>query len=401
MRLIAWNVRGVNEVYKQKEVKKFIVNNEVALIAILENRVKEDNASRVTQKYATNWKWCANYAHSSKGRIWVIWDPNRLEFEATTMSSQAIHGILSIPRLHLKLHLKAVYGLHTIEARKELWEELKGVSISVQRPWQFGNPVQENEIRDYNDFIQASGMIELRAIGRKYTWSNGQIWSRIDRALVNAEWLMTAAITEVMILNPGISDHTPLSIQLKDDVHISPKPFRFLNCLADYTDFLKVVANTWCETTGKQHMHDIWWKLKAMKKELKQLNHTELRNVGERIEFYRQKLQDIQTQRGHHTQPDLLFEEEKEVKVELEKWSLVEESILKQKSRNKWLELGDENNSYFSASLRNRQAQNRITSLIDSKGDIIQQPEDIAAEVTSFYKILLGSAAAQLPAIDP
>ncbi|XP_019265921.1 PREDICTED: uncharacterized protein LOC109243445 [Nicotiana attenuata] len=137
-----------------------------------------------------------------------------------------------------------------------------------------------------------------------------------------------------------------------------------------------------------------------MKKELKQLNHTEFRNIGEKIELYRQNLQYIQTQRGHHTQPDLLFEEEEEVKIELEKWSLVEESILKQKSRNKWLELGYENNAYFFASLRNRQAQNRITSLIDSKGDIIQQPEDIAAEVTSFYKTLLGSAAAQLPVID-
>lgn len=149
-----------------------------------------------------------------------------MEFEATDMSAQAIHGILSISHLHLKLHLTAVYGLHTIEARKELWEELKGVSMSVQMPWlvfgdfnaitdiedrQFGNPVQENEIRDFIDFIQASGMTELRAIGRKYTWSNGQIWSRIDRALVNAEWLMTVAITEVMILNPGILDHTPLS----------------------------------------------------------------------------------------------------------------------------------------------------------------------------------------------
>ncbi|XP_019240181.1 PREDICTED: uncharacterized protein LOC109220175 [Nicotiana attenuata] len=61
-----------------------------------------------------------------------------------------------------------------------------------------------------------------------------------------------------------------------------------------------------------------------MKKELKQLNHAEFRNIGEKMEFYRKKLQDIQTQRGHQTQLDFLFEEETEVKMKLEKWSLVE-----------------------------------------------------------------------------
>ncbi|XP_070008720.1 uncharacterized protein [Nicotiana sylvestris] len=256
------------------------------------------------------------------------------------MSAQAIHGILSISHLHLKLHLTAVYGLHTIETGKELWEELKGVNISIQRPWLvFGD---FNIITDIDD--------------------------RIDRALVSTEWLMTVVVTEVMIVNPGISDHTPLSIQLKEEVKRIPKPFKFLNCLADHKDFLKVVANTWCRTIGKQHMIDIWWKLKAMKKELKQMNHKNFINVGEKIEFYRQKLQNIQTQRGNHTQPDVLFEEEKE------------------------------------GSLKSRQAQKRIISLIDSNGDILQQSEDIAAivvEVTSFYKKLLGSDVAQLPAINP
>ncbi|XP_070022943.1 uncharacterized protein [Nicotiana sylvestris] len=213
-----------------------------------------------------------------------MWDPNRLEFEATNMSSQAIHGILSIAQLHLKLHWTTIYGLHTIEARKELWEELKGENRYLQIPWlvfrdfnaitdledkQFGNPVQDNEVRDFNEFIQTSGMTELRVIGRKYTWSNGHIRSRIDRAIVNAEWLMAIATTEVMILNHGISDHTPLCVQLQNDVQRSPKPFRFLNCLVDHTDFLKVVANTWYKTTTKQHMQNIWWKLKEMKKELK------------------------------------------------------------------------------------------------------------------------------------
>lgn len=186
--------------------------------------------------------------------------------------------------------------------------------------------------------------------------------------------MITVTVIEVVILNPGISDHTPLSIQLKEAVKRGPKPFRFLNCLAEHKDFLSVVANAWCRPTSKKHMEDIWWKLKVLKKDLKQINQKEFRNVEkielyrrklhdiqtqmgfknveEKIELYRQKLHDIQTQMGSHNQPNVLFAEEKELKLESEKWSLVEESILKQKTRNKWLELGDDNIAYFFTSLK-------------------------------------------------
>lgn len=35
-----------------------------------------------------------------------------------------------------------------------------------------------------------AGMIELKAIEREYTWSNGCIYSKIDQAVVNAEWML-------------------------------------------------------------------------------------------------------------------------------------------------------------------------------------------------------------------
>lgn len=41
MKFITWNVRGLNKVYKQKELKSFIIENKVSIIAILENRVNE------------------------------------------------------------------------------------------------------------------------------------------------------------------------------------------------------------------------------------------------------------------------------------------------------------------------------------------------------------------------
>lgn len=74
---------------------------------------------------------------------------------------------------------------------------------------------------------------------------------------------------------------------------------------------------------------------------------------------------------------------------------------MKQKSRTKWLQLGDANTAYFYANLKNRQTQNKIRSLINANGGKLQQPEEIEEEVTSFYKELLGNVVDQLHVIDP
>lgn len=187
---------------------------------------------------------------------------------------------------------------------------------------QFGNPVQENEVKDFNNFLQSSGMAELRTVGKRYTWSNGQIYSRINGALVNADWLLKVVVTEVVILNPGVSDHTPISIQFKEVVKRNLKPYMFLNCLVYHKDFLSAVVNIWGRQTGTNHMEEIWWKLKVLKIDLKQLNQKEFRNVEEKIMLYRQNLHDTQTQMGNHNHPNELFGEEKELKQELEKWIL-------------------------------------------------------------------------------
>lgn len=50
-----------------------------------------------------------------------------------------------------------------------------------------GNPVQEVEIRYFRDFMLNNNMNELKYIRRKFTWTNNHVWSRIDRAIMNAE----------------------------------------------------------------------------------------------------------------------------------------------------------------------------------------------------------------------
>lgn len=77
-----------------------------------------------------------------------------------------------------------------------------------------GNVVQDHEIRDFREFIEDAGMTELQAIGRPFTWTNSHVFSEIDRAFVNGEWMNNMLPIQVHVLDPDFSDHSSLSIEL-------------------------------------------------------------------------------------------------------------------------------------------------------------------------------------------
>ncbi|XP_019236179.1 PREDICTED: uncharacterized protein LOC109222315 [Nicotiana attenuata] len=87
--------------------------------------------------------------------------------------------------------------------------------------------------------------------------------------------------------------------------------------------------------------------------------------------------------------------------MELEKWLIVEESVWTQKSRVQWLKLGDSNTSYFYACMKNRQARNHIGKLTSCAGHLLHSADEVAKEILTFYKVLLGTAATQLLVVLP
>jgi hypothetical protein len=69
---------------------------------------------------------------------------------------------------------------------------------------------------------------------------------------------------------------------------------------------------------------------------------------------------------------------------------IVEEKLLKQKSRIQWLNLGDGNNSFFHNLVKVRNSSNLIKVLMDNEGNIIYDMQKISNMAANFYKQLLG-----------
>lgn len=58
-------------------------------------------------------------------------------------------------------------------------------------------------------------------------------------------------------------------------------------------------------------------------------------------------------------------------------YNKAEEAFLKQKARNQWLQLGDQNDIYFHHRLRAQNARNTITHLWDEHGNKEEEVEKI------------------------
>lgn len=71
MRILIWNVRGCNKLFKQKEVKLFLQRNKVDIAILLETRVKKDKAPRIMGKMCRGWEYINNYRSAVNGRIWL------------------------------------------------------------------------------------------------------------------------------------------------------------------------------------------------------------------------------------------------------------------------------------------------------------------------------------------
>ncbi|KAK6784904.1 hypothetical protein RDI58_018359 [Solanum bulbocastanum] len=273
MKLVTWNIKGVNKIYKQKELQVFLNESKTSIIASLENKVKERNAQKIIDKVTSQWQWHANHNHSDKGRIWVLWDNTTVDFTEIANTDQMIHGYIKSCSSQVEFYFTAVYGWHTVETRKSLWTQLDSIATGVNGPWLImgdfdrtnGSVVQESEVGEFKDRLSRIGLCEMKTVGREYTWTNGHVYSRIDKALANPAWMTTMAELDVEIQNARCSDHSPLVIDFAEPNWRRPRPFKFMNHLVQHQDFQEAVQRGWNKPALGNSMTKVWIQLKQDK----------------------------------------------------------------------------------------------------------------------------------------
>ncbi|XP_060211785.1 uncharacterized protein LOC132639349 [Lycium barbarum] len=290
MRVVTWNVRGLNQAYKQKELQVFVYRNKVGLLAIVEHSVHQKNVARVVKQVVPRRQWQHNYQVGGKRRIWVVWDARLCDFSVIQPTPQHIHGYLKIHVNNMAFHLTVIDGLHSIQDRKPLWEDLMNIAGLMSTPWlvmcdfnaimhvhyrTHGPPVQDPKIKDFCDCMIDSGMEEMKSVGRDFTWTNHHTYNRIDRALVNATWVQNWPHLETHVLDLSFSDHSPLSVQIEDGTSPGGKPFKYFDYMMKHPQFMELVNKAWSLNASGDSMQRLRKKIKNVQLAMNELNRRE------------------------------------------------------------------------------------------------------------------------------
>jgi hypothetical protein len=301
--------------------------------------------------------------------------------------------------------LTPVYASPNENTRSLLWEELKKIALSMNDPWLLAGDFNDiacaeekrggviassRKCRIFRDRINACSLIDIGAMGPKFTWRGpvyhgGQrIFERLDRALCNSQWRIMFPDGYVKVLTRlDYSDHHPIIISPKEAPHlVAPKHFRFESAWMLESNYNNMLRQSWNRDGSiVTNLINVERNIKNWKfQTIDQVLHQKKALMG-RIGGIQRSLQSGRNRAG-------LKRLEQRLQWELNDILRKEELMWFQRSRAKWLMDGDRNTRYYHVKTVARRRKNNVIMLKDDNGQWIDDVTQLQNLSTDFYKKL-------------
>ncbi|KAL0292780.1 UNVERIFIED_CONTAM: hypothetical protein Sradi_6973800 [Sesamum radiatum] len=334
------------------------------------------------------WRWFDDYSGPGS-RIWLAWDELEVGVEILRVAAQIIHCRLLNKRTSTTCLMSVVYGECDTIRRRLLWAELVSISADmVDIPWCVLGDFNASEscgttaevtqaMNEFRDFISEAGLTHMPYTGCPFTWHNcstgsRSLWRRLDRVLVNDNWLLRWPHSSYLSALPQTSDHSPL-ILLGAQRRAAGGLFRFDNFLASQPGFLQSVRHVWCHSIYGTKMYEVTRKLKA----LKPLFRAQRKNKGDLAN-------NVNLAKRFLDQAQSLFDTFKEdALLELVQWCrkvycravVMEDSVLRQRAKLRWLKYGDRCSTVFFRQINRTRVKLRVFQITNAAGDTITEAD--------------------------
>ena len=178
------------------------------------------------------------------------------------------------------------------------------------------------------------------------------------------------------------SGHAPILAILEPKTRIPKKPFRFENWWLLERDFQQVAQSSWI----KSNQRNFHARTRVMAKDLKIWSkkkkpiHEQLSQIEETLLQHQSKipaLRDYQLETSLATQHYLLLTKNAEYH--------------KQRAKQLWATQGDRNTEFFHKAIMKRARRNKITSIIDTNGNVHSDPQAVATVLISYFSNLFAT----------
>ncbi|XP_039008413.1 uncharacterized protein LOC120136440 [Hibiscus syriacus] len=211
-------------------------------------------------------------------------------------------------------------------------------------------------MRDFQETLTDLDLFYHPFLEPTYTWSNKQqstfLARKLDRVLVNPQWVSSFKDSHVEFQAPGTSDHCLAQVWLSKEAQI------------------------------------LFSKLKRLKFSLKNLNHICFSDLPARVKQKKTELeqQQLKTLKGEED-----IKNEISLQNELKNLEEAETLFFRQKTKIQWLKEGDKCTRLFHSAVVFKNKRDTIRTLIDENGNWLETYDQMSAEVVKFFSNLIGT----------
>ncbi|XP_071741231.1 uncharacterized protein [Rutidosis leptorrhynchoides] len=285
MKIATWNTRGLGNKDRGRKVGILISNFQIQFIAIQETMVKNVSLRVLKEVWrGVTYNGVQVPSRGRSGGLVSCWRDDCFILKDHFQCQSWLVTFLTFIPNNVDVLIFNVYAPQNEVDKKEVWRHIAKMIGKWNGPTcvlgDFNSTVAPNErlreevdvvnMDNFNDFIARANLIDQNIQNDMFTWDGpGGKKSRIDRILVNIEWLSLWPGAVVIAGDKNMSDHKPL-IWGEKYLFWGPKPFRFFNGWFEFRKFIEVCKNFWFSYEVQGYSaHIVFSKCKLLKKDLK------------------------------------------------------------------------------------------------------------------------------------
>lgn len=416
LKLISWNVRGLNERNKRLAVRQTLLLEKPDLVCIQETKLASLDNRKLLEICGFRLSQHEELpATGTRGGVLVAWTSSKFTLVSAIIRTYSVNVLLTNNIDGKKFWFSGIYGPSNSVGRSAFKEELISIKPTDDTPWLLGGDLNFTlelqdrtsnttaEWRNSMDFaalISTLGLINTPLHGRRFTWSNERDqphMARLDRFLVSDEWNQLYPNSTQTVLPNTSSDHCPI-VYTANTRYRKSRFFRFENCWLRFKEYNDMIVQTWQSIAIAQTPTQLHNKLTTLQQKTKEWAKNRITTIKTQIRICREYLGwiDQVKERRQTTQLEKFIVAK--IKKRYTDLSTLEEDIWRQRARTKWEMQGDRGTRFFHNIASAAKKTNTVMQ-IEHQGTVCMDQKSKAHLFFQFYTDLIGQTSTQVPNI--
>ncbi|GMI73050.1 hypothetical protein HRI_000974300 [Hibiscus trionum] len=403
MKIMSWNVRGLNKPRTVGRLRQKLLEESPGLIFLIETKVKDSKMAEIRRKCGFLNGIDVSAVRRSGG-LSLGWK-NCCKVTLRSYSVRHVDVLIEDDSDGNKWRCTGFYGHPEEQHRGESWDLLRSLDDMPDIPWlvigdfnelllssekQGGRDRPVRQMKGFSAVLNECGLDDLGFTGQWFTWekgkfSNTNVRERLDRGVASGSWWDLFPDFKVYHLQHTFSDHCPILVNtgFGSSAHVRTGQFRFEAAWLLEESCEPEVQKLWSLSSG-----DYLDRLSQVKKGLDRWFKDLRRKKTSTLAVLKKKLAYLNEQ----TPSDEVLGEITDTKLSMNFELDKEEIFWEQRARSNWLKHGDRNTSFFHRCASQRRRKNKVKSLENVNGEVCSEDNEMLEVATNYFSSLFTSS---------